>query len=117
MSIKKILCVLSVLLGISVYMSSATEAARDYKDVFEALDLSRPGLEKVRAEYERGRWNKASEALLDYFRTRQGVYIPGQDSKTASEKDMLWADDALKHTFHVLETPVWNYGKNIDWEY
>lgn len=89
----------------------------DRKDVFSLLDLDRPGLEKVKADCARGRWKKASEDLLDYYRSRQGIYIPGQNSSNASDKDILWADDALDHTFHVLADTVWNYGKNINWEY
>ena len=87
------------------------------QDVFALLDLDRPGLEEVKARCDREQWKRASEALLEYYRTRQGVYIPGEDSREASDKDFLWANDALKHTFHVLEDTVWNYGKDINWEY
>jgi heparan-sulfate lyase len=87
------------------------------QDVFALLDLDRPGLEEVKARCDRLQWEKASEALLEYYRTRQGVYIPGEESREASDKDFLWADDALHHTFHVLEDTVWNYGKDINWEY
>ena len=87
------------------------------QDVFALLDLDRPGLEEVKARYDKQQWEKASEALLEYYRTRQGVYIPGEESREASDKDFLWADDALHHTFHVLEDTVWNYGKDINWEY
>ena len=87
------------------------------QEVFALLDLDRPGLEEVKAHCDRQQWGKASEALLEYYRTRQGVYIPGEESREASDKDFLWADDALHHTFHVLEDTVWNYGKDINWEY
>jgi heparan-sulfate lyase len=96
---------------------AACTPADDGKDVFSLLDLDRPGLEQVREECGRQQWKKASKALLEYYRTREGIYIPGQDSRDASEKDRLWADDALRHTFHVLEDPVWNYGRDIDWQY
>ena len=87
------------------------------KEVFDLLDLDRPGLEQVKAAYERQQWDQAAQALLKYYRTREGIYMPGQDSRKASEKDRLWADDALRHTFHVLEDPVWNYGRDINWQY
>ncbi len=87
------------------------------QDVFALLDLDRPGLEEVRAYCGSRQWKKASGALLEYYRTRQGIYIPGEESRDASEKDFLRADDALHHTFHVLEDTVWNYGKDINWEY
>ena len=98
-------------------VAAAESSAGDYRDVFALLDLDRPGLEKVKADCGRGQWRKASADLLEYYRTRQGVYIPGQESRQATAKDSLWADDALEHTFHVLDKPVWNYGRNIDWTY
>ena len=105
-----------LLLGV-FFCFAACSHAGDVQDVFALLDLDRPGLEEVKACCDRGQWDKASAALLAYYRTREGVYIPGEESREASEKDFLWADDALKHTFHVLEDTVWNYGKDIDWEY
>ncbi|MBO4339934.1 MAG: alginate lyase family protein [Bacteroidales bacterium] len=87
------------------------------EEVFALLDLERPGLEEVKAFCDARQWNKASEALLDYYRSRQDIYIPGQESSEASEKDLLWADEALHHSFHVLEDTVWNYGRDINWEY
>lgn len=96
---------------------AACNPAGDVQDVFALLDLDRPGLEEVKAHCDKGQWKKASEALLEYYRTRQGVYIPGSESREASDRDFLWADDALRHTFHVLEDTVWNYGKDINWEY
>ena len=95
----------------------ACNHAGDVQDVFALLDLDRLGLEEVKAHCDNGQWGKASEALLEYYRTRQGVYIPGSESREASDRDSLWADDALRHTFHVLEDTVWNYGKDINWEY
>lgn len=105
-----------LLLGVFFFLAACTPAG-DVQDVFALLDLDRPGLEEVKACCDRGQWDKASAALLAYYRTREGVYIPGEESREASARDFLWADDALKHTFHVLEDTVWNYGKDIDWEY
>ena len=102
---------------ICLLLAAVATACNNYKDVFSLLDLDRPGLEQVKACCDNHQWKKASEALLDYYRTREDIYIPGQESRDASPTDMLWADDALGHTFHVLEEPVWNYGKNINWEY
>ena len=111
-SFKNILCLLSLCFCLSAYAVSDRQ-----KEVFSLLDLDHPGLEKVKSYCDRQQWGKASAELLGYYRTRNGVVIPGQDSRTASEKDYVEADDALKHTFHVLEEPVWNYGKDINWEY
>ena len=103
------------LMGLIMSLSAAM--ADDGRDVFELLDLNRPGLEKVRKNYEKGRLKKASKALLKYYRHRKDIYIPGQDSRKASGKDYIWAGDAMHHRFHVLEDTVWNYGKDINWEY
>ncbi len=110
--IKKILLQTLLALGIC-----ACAPAGDVQDVFALLDLDRPGLEEVKARCDSGEWEKASKALLEYYRTRSGVYIPGEESRKASDMDFLQADDALNHTFHVLEDTVWNYGKDINWEY
>ena len=109
---KKILCLLSLCASLA-----ANAAGNASKEVFALLDLNHPGLEKVREYCDRQQWGKASEALLEYYRTREGVVIPGQDSRKASDTDFVFAEDAIKHTFHVLEDPVWNYGKDINWEY
>ena len=106
-----------LLVCLSILFLVACSRQSDYEDVFALLDLDRPGLEQVKSNCDEGQWEKASEALLEYYRTRNDVYIPGQESREASDKDMLWADDALKHTFHVLEDTVWNYGRDINWEY
>ncbi|MBR5704210.1 MAG: alginate lyase family protein [Bacteroidales bacterium] len=110
--LKQILCAA----GISACLAACSVPA-DREEVFALLDLERPGLEQVKTCCDKQQWSGASAALLEYFRTRQDVFIPGQDATEASEKDFLWADDALRHTFHVLEEPVWNYGRNINWEY
>ena len=107
---KRFLCLICLLACMACRKTAGEE-------VFALLDLERPGLEEVKAACEKERWGEASEALLSYFRSRDGVYVPGQDNRQASEKDFLWADDALQHTFHVLADTAWNYGRNINWEY
>ena len=112
MTVKRLILLLGVFFGLA-----ACTPADDMQEVFALLDLDRPGLEEVKLHCDNNQWNKASQALLDYYRARHDVYIPGQESPEASEKDMLWAEDAMKHSFHVLEDTVWNYGRNINWEY
>lgn len=107
----------AVLLLLLVLCTCPLKASADPAAVFALLDLERPGLGKVRACCEQNRWGEASRCLLEYYRTRKDVHVPGQDSRTASQKDFLWADDALDHTFHVMESQVWNYGSDINWEY
>ena len=104
------------LLCIALFLAACSVPERP-EEVFSLLDLNRPGLENVKARCDLQQWDKASEALLEYFRGRRDIYIPGQDSREASDEDILWAEDALRHSFHVLEDTVWNYGRNINWEY
>lgn len=109
---RRLLCILGFFAFLPV-----TASACDGKEVFSLLDLDRPGLEQVKFRCEKEQWDKAAGALLDYYRSRQAVHIPGQESCEASEDDFLKADDALRHSFHVLPDTVWNYGRNIDWAY
>lgn len=112
LTLKRIAGLISILLFLV-----ACTAPKSREEVFGLLNLDRPGLEEVKSHCEKKQWAEASEALLGYYRTRQGIYIPGQESRTASSRDSLWAADAMQHTFHVLADTVWNYGKDINWEY
>ena len=89
--------------------------------VWDWLDLSRPGLEKV-AEYCASRdYSAAAGALLDYYRQRAGVVTPEYPDPaaveiSASEKTM--ADDAMEHRFFVTDGyPIYFYGDDINWRY
>ena len=43
-------------------------------------------------------------ALLEYFRTRQGVYIPGEESREASDKDYVCSgEQRFVTTIHPLK--------------
>mgnify|MGYP001431232483 FL=1 len=44
--------------------------------VFEAINLNYPGLEKVKEFYEAGEHYYAANALLEYYRTRTNVTNP-----------------------------------------
>ena len=91
------------------------------KSVFELLDLSRPGLEKVKAAYIDGDADRAAKELLTYYRSRTGISIPDLDLNhlSLSKREQQWADEALEHTFYVHDgyQPSFNYGKDIDWRY
>lgn len=91
------------------------------KSVFELLDLSRPGLEKVKAAYAEGDAERAAEELLTYYRSRMGISTPDLDLNhlSLSKREQQWADEALEHTFYVHDgyQPSFNYGKDIDWRY
>lgn len=95
--------------------------AANAKDVLNMLDLSRPGLEKVRKLHARGKDKEAAAALLDYYRHRTGVKSVGvnaADPKITAE-EQRWADEGLEHKFfvHTGYQPSFFYGKDINWQY
>ena len=79
------------------------EAQQLRKEAFGLLNLDYPGLEKVKAAYDRQQWDEAAKALLDYYRQRTGIGHPDIDMQNIkiSKEEQKWADDALEHTFFV----------------
>lgn len=94
------------------------EAQQLRKEAFGLLNLDYPGLEKVKAAYDRQQWDEAAKALLDYYRQRTGIGHPDIDMQNIkiSKEEQKWADDALEHTFFVHKgyQPSYNYGKDIN---
>ena len=91
-------------------------------EVFDLLDLTRPGLEKVSAAHEGGDDAAAAADLLEYYRSRKGICTPeirNVKKVKINKEQQKWADDALQHTFFVHKgyQPSFNYGEDIDWRY
>ncbi|BEG97909.1 heparin-sulfate lyase HepC [Bacteroides sedimenti] len=90
-------------------------------EVFDLLDLNRPGLEEVKKLHNKGQDEKAAEALLKYYKNRTSVKHPDVNLAKVkiSKEEQKWADDALNHTFFVHKgyQPSLNYGKDINWQY
>ncbi len=103
--------------------SAGTLGAQELRhEVFDMLDLDRPGLEKVKAAHGSGDDSTAAVNLLEYYRGRQGICTPEiRDVKKVkiNKEQQKWADDALQHTFFVHKgyQPSFNYGEDIDWKY
>ncbi len=91
------------------------------KEVFELLDLTKPGLEKVNSLVKEGKQAEASVALLDYYKQRRNVKHPEVDLKNVkiNKEEQQWADDGLKHIFFVHKgyQPSYFYGDDINWEF
>ena len=109
----------SALLAASV---SSVQAQALRAEVFDLLDLDRPGLEKVKADHGKGDDAAAACDLLEYYRARKNIRTPEirDVSKVRINKEQQqWADDALNHTFfvHYGYQPSFNYGEDIDWKY
>lgn len=91
------------------------------KEVFELLDLNKPGLEKVNSLVQEGKPAEASVALLDYYKQRTNVKHPevNLNNVKINKEEQKWADDGLKHIFFVHKgyQPSYFYGEDINWEY
>jgi heparan-sulfate lyase len=97
--------------------------------LFAVLDLSRPGLEPVKAAVARGDLARAEQALLAYYRTRTSPPWPGATPEAtvagkrvpaaqASAEEREVADKALRHIFRPYEAyPEVDYGANISWDW
>jgi len=96
-------------------------AAQEPSSVFDCLDLDYPGLEPVAAALREGDSLRAGEALLTYYRNRQGVVCPGVDPERVdlSDEERRWADEGMEHRFfvHTGYQPSFFYGDDIDWQY
>lgn len=62
-------------------MAAREEGEKVNADVFSIINLDYPGLEAVKAEYQKGNEKKAAELLLNYYRTRTGIHNPDVDMK------------------------------------
>lgn len=106
---------------LTVFFSFSINAQTFRKEVFELLDMNKPGLEKVKTLLQSGNEKEAQNALLDYFRQRSNVKHPDVDLKSVkiSPEEQKWADDGLKHIFFVHKgyQPSFFYGDDINWEY
>ena len=65
-------------------MAAKEEGEKVNSDVFSIINLDYPGLESVKAEYQKGNEKKAAELLLHYYRTRTGIHNPDVDLKKIS---------------------------------
>ena len=122
---RKISLWMLLLLMFSSQESGAQPATEDKDEskgalLISRLDLTRPGLEKVKSANSE---EEALSALLAYYRARTDVkHELERFSKTeklgnfASEKDIKIADDALEHIFVGQPAyPSYFCGNDIDW--
>ena len=116
---KKLFIILATAL-ISFSISAQVPELRT--EVFNLLDLDRPGLEQVKAFHAEGKDADAAAALLEYYKSRTGIVTPEikdvQKVKINAEQQQ-WADDALNHILfaHKGYQPSFHYGDDINWKY
>lgn len=117
---KKILISLSAIVAFSYAAMAQTPELKT--EVFDLLDLERPGLEKVKSLHAEGNDAQAAQELLTYYKNRKGYVttdIKNVKKVKINKEQQQWADDALQHTFFVHKgyQPSFNYGEDIDWKY
>ena len=93
-------------------------------ELFQRLDLNRPGLEAVNDAVNRGDTKAASEALLSYYRQRTSVRHPDinpGDPKAQhrpSEKEKEMALNGMRQHFFVHRGyGYFDFGKDINWQH
>lgn len=94
--------------------------AQEGKELYDLLDLDRPGLERVKKACEKGDIGKADKELLKYFRSRTSIQMTDIDLNNVknTEEEQRWADESLEHKFHAHKGyESYFYGKDIDWRY
>ncbi len=105
--------------------------------LFQVLDLTWSGLEKVKAAVEAGDFRQAAAFLLEYYRKRrlppwpppytvEAVYSPREKAPEGkrvqalrvSPEDFRVADNTLHHIFQPNPGyPPKDYGPDIDWDW
>lgn len=72
-------------------------------NLLEKLDLTRPGLEKVKAAHDRRDQVTACDELLHYYRHGQTAAQLRRDQPTPSSKRHGWADSILNDVFEFYD--------------
>lgn len=115
-----VLCCLSLTLACIAQADPTAAQARDTQLLLSRLDISKPGLEKVKAAETPA---IAARELLAYYRARTSVKHPTERpskiglGKGASAKDIKIADDALQHILRGQPSyPAHFRGEDIDWD-
>jgi heparan-sulfate lyase len=103
-----------------LFVSGNAQVSSETDKLLSRLDLSKPGLEKVRQSSNDH--ELAAAELLNYFRERTSVkhFVDSNSRKAfgnaATEKDFETANNALKHIFIGQSAyPPYFCGDDIDW--
>jgi heparan-sulfate lyase len=83
----------------------------DPADVLGKLDLSRPGLEAVKAAADKGDRGAALAGLLEYYRRK----FPRREAPPAEPGSTETADRICRHVFQWGPYEPADYGADIDW--
>ncbi|MFT4094608.1 MAG: heparinase II/III family protein [Niabella sp.] len=96
------------------------------KESFNSINLSYPGLERVKDYVDAGNYNDAASTLLKYYQQRNAGQqpdfsnseLPVDADKPLSQTDKEIADNALQHLFKPHKGyGFFDYGKDINWQY
>lgn len=99
------------------YVNLYAQSAPFVKDDFKFIDLKHKGLEKVDAAVNAGKYEQAAKLLLAYYRNKKEALVPNT-AKKPNANTLKLADDILLHKFKPHRSyPVFDYGKDINWQY
>jgi hypothetical protein len=100
--------------------ASPAPAVMTDEQLLSALDLSRPGLERVNAAIAQHDPAAARHALAEYYRHRTTpvYYIaPGEKANPRpSQPDIVGGERAIRHEFSSIGYP-YTFGTTIDWHF
>ena len=86
------------------------------RDFVRLFDLSRPELAAVRQAVRRGQDAEATRALLAHFRRKFQAQAAGPDGRTDAARVIAEADQAVGHTFTLLNVTK-TLPADIDWRH
>lgn len=113
-------------IGVLVIVCVLAMTASAQQPLFELLDLEYPGLEAVKGHVEAHDFDKASQALLDYYRNRTSIQHPevNPSDKLVFKENKLdattleKADKGMQHQFFVHKGyGFFDYGDTINWQH
>ncbi|MCR4033783.1 MULTISPECIES: heparin-sulfate lyase HepC [Flavobacterium] len=96
------------------------------KSSFNAINLDRKGLEKVKKLVASAKYKEAANQLLHYYRNRTDVKhldfnpvdLEKLKGKKVNENTLELANNILKHQFKPHKGyPAYDYGQDINWQY
>lgn len=92
-------------------------AVSNAKEFLNIIDLNSVGLEKAKALYNNGDYDKAVEAYYDFSIEKFKKIKNHLDDEEATEKDMLDADMLLQNKVSLLRSDYFDVGDPIDWDF
>src|SRR5881392_2112405 len=113
--------IVGLLASLPISIRGQIPAVAGQAELLYSLDLSRADLAGVKDALDKQDLSGARRALADHLRTRTGVhwhFDPSSPPKSLSPAEKQVADNALNHTFTVVNIAyTFPLGSAIDWKF